>query len=81
MNNSKEKRETIIYELINVRELKYKEEMFDLVIDAGIIDELLCWEDFYINMTVMTKEIARVLKTGGIYFIISYGKKQNWDFF
>ena len=76
----KENREKLIYEVMNERELKYKDEMFDLVIDKSTIDALLCGEDSFINVAIMTNEMSRVLKTGGIYFIISYSKPQNREF-
>lgn len=77
MNNRKGKRKGLQYEVMDVRDLKYKDETFDIVIDKSTIDALLCGEHAYMNVAKMTKEISRVLKTGGIYFIISYGKPEN----
>ena len=77
MNSRKGKRKNLHYEVMDVRELKYADESFDVVIDKSTIDALLCGEHAYMNVAKMTKEISRVLKTGGIYFIISYGKPEN----
>ena len=57
--------------------MKFKDETFDCVIDKSTIDALLCGEHSFMNVAAMTKEISRVLKTGGIYFIISYGSPDN----
>jgi ubiquinone/menaquinone biosynthesis C-methylase UbiE len=62
---------------MDVRDLKYPDECFDLAIDKSTIDALLCGDHSFLNVAVMTKEIQRVLKTGGIYLIISYGQPEN----
>jgi ubiquinone/menaquinone biosynthesis C-methylase UbiE len=77
MNERKQNRPGLIYETMDVRKLTYSDEMFDLVVDKSTIDALLCGEQSFMNVASMTKEISRVLKTGGYYFIISYGKPEN----
>ena len=77
MNSRKGKRKGLHYDVMDVRELKYADESFDVVIDKSTIDALLCGEHAYMNVAKMTREISRVLKTSGIYFIISYGKPEN----
>jgi len=62
---------------MDVRDLKYKDETFDLAIDKSTIDALLCGDHSFLNVAIMTKEIQRVLKSGGIYLIISYGQPEN----
>ena len=64
-------------EEMDVRNLKYKTGSFDLAIDKSTIDAILCGENSFINVAIMTKEIQRVLKEGGIYMIISYGQPEN----
>lgn len=67
----------LIYKEMDVRNMKdFKDETFDLVIDKSTIDALLCGEQSFVNVALMTKEISRILKTGGYYFIISYGKPE-----
>ena len=68
------------WEVMDVRELKYKNEMFDLVIDKSTIDALLCGNFAYLNVAIMLKECQRVLKTGGYYMAISYGVPDNREF-
>ena len=62
---------------MDVRDIKYPDKHFDLAVDKSTIDALLCGERSFINVAVMMKEVQRVLKVGGIYMIISYGKPEN----
>ena len=62
---------------MDVRDLKFKDDTFDLAIDKSTIDALLCGDHSFLNVAIMTKEIQRVLKVGGIYLIISYGQPEN----
>jgi len=62
---------------MDVREIKYNDNTFDAVIDKSTIDALLCGEKSYLNVAIMLREVQRVLKVGGYYFIISYGKPEN----
>jgi ubiquinone/menaquinone biosynthesis C-methylase UbiE len=65
---------------MDARDLKYKDNFFDLVIDKSTIDALLCGDFSFLYVAIMTKEIQRVLKIGGIYMIISYGQPENRTF-
>lgn len=62
---------------MDVRELKYPDNHFDLAIDKSTIDALLCGESSYINVAKMMKEVQRTLKENGVYMAISYGKPEN----
>ena len=68
------------WEVMDVRELKYQDEFFDLVVDKSTIDALLCGNFAYLNVAIMLKECQRVLKTGGYYMAISYGVPENREF-
>ncbi len=57
--------------------MKYEDNSFDIAIDKSTIDALLCGDRSFLNVAIMTKEIQRVLKPGGIYMIISYGQPEN----
>ena len=61
---------------MDVREIKYPDSHFDLVIDKSTIDALLCGENSFVNVAIMLKEIQRILKEGGVYMIISYGSPE-----
>lgn len=66
-------RPEMTYEVMDVRDLKYESNSFDLAIDKSTIDALLCGDNAFINVAKMIKEVQRVLKVGGYYMIISYG--------
>lgn len=65
------------WEVMDVTDLKYPDESFDLAIDKSTIDALLCGDNAFINVAKMLKEAQRVLKPGGVYLAISYGKPEN----
>ena len=65
------------FEVMDVCEMKYKDEMFDLIVDKSTIDALLCGDHSFMIVAKMLKEISRVLKTGGVYLIISYGQPES----
>lgn len=62
---------------MDVRDLQFQDSHFDLIIDKSTIDALLCGEQSFLNVAIMTKEVQRVLKSGAIYMIISYGQPEN----
>jgi len=64
-------------EVMDVRDLKYENDFFDMVVDKSTIDAILCGECSFINVAKMLKEVDRVLKVDGIYMIISYGQPEN----
>ena len=52
-------------------------DSYDLAIDKSTIDALLCGDDSFLQVASMLKEVQRVLKPGGHYFAISYGKPET----
>ena len=77
MKERNKNKKGMYYQEMDVRDMKFQSGFFDLVIDKSTIDALLCGNHSFINVTKMTKEISRVLKVGGVYLIISYGKPEN----
>ena len=73
MSERSKNRPEMTYEVMDVRDIKYENNYFDLAIDKSTIDALLCGDDAFINVAKMIKEVQRVLKVGGYYMIISYG--------
>ena len=65
------------WDVMDVRELKYPDNSFDLIVDKSTIDALLCGDQAYLNVAIMLKECQRVLKEGGYYVAISYGQPEN----
>jgi SAM-dependent methyltransferase len=66
-----------IDKVMDCRNLQYETEEFDFVVDKSTLDALLCGERAFMNAAVMLKECQRVLKTGGVYMIVTYGKPSN----
>ena len=62
---------------MDVMSMTYKTESFDVVLDKSTLDAILCGEESFLAAARMLNEIQRVLKTGGIYMIISYGSPSN----
>jgi ubiquinone/menaquinone biosynthesis C-methylase UbiE len=52
----------------------FQENTFDLVIDKGTIDAIVCSENFEEDVAATLNEVARVLKSGGQYLVWSFGE-------
>ena len=65
------------YEVMDCCDMKYPDNFFDVAIDKSTIDAILCGDNAYLNTAVMLKEGQRVLKEGGYYIAISYGKPET----
>lgn len=79
-DRNKEMRPQLIWETMDCRQLTYKTNFFDLIIDKSTIDALLCGDNAFMNVAIMLKECQRVLKVGGVYMAISYGTPDNRQF-
>jgi len=51
-----QRRPEMDWEVMDVRDLKYPNETFDLIVDKSTIDALLCGNYAYFNVAVMMKE-------------------------
>lgn len=60
------------FDVMDVRDMKYKDGQFDLIIDKSTIDSLMCSENPLMNVTKMIEEGYRVLAEGGYYLAVSY---------
>lgn len=58
---------------MDVRAMEFEDGSFDVVLDKGTIDSLLCGESSTSNSSKMISEIHRVLSNNGVYIAISYG--------
>ena len=80
------KRPKLTFIQMNAKKMCYGNNFFDLVIDKGLLDTILCGENAEIEASKLTKEVTRVLKPNGIYFLISLGspkerlKHLQWDY-
>ena len=77
MSERSKNRPGMIYEVMDVCDIKYDNNVFDLIIDKSTMDTLLCGYYYFINIAKMLKEIQRVLKVGGFYMIISYEEPES----
>ena len=65
---------------MDVCEMQYPDNFFDIAIDKSTIDAILCGDDAFLNVAKMMKEVQRVLKVGGVYIAITYCQPENRDF-
>ena len=62
---------------MNVTKLKFADKQFDAVIDKALLDSLLCAEKSTANTGLYVKEVARCLKPGGVFIVVSFGVPEN----
>lgn len=51
-----EKRPELQWHVMDVREMTYESNIFDLIIDKSTIDAVLCGDDAFINTAQMMRE-------------------------
>ena len=67
------------FDVMDVRYMTYPSEHFDLVLDKGTLDAMLCSKHTgYYDAALMLKECQRVLKTDG-YYVATVGERWNWE--
>lgn len=66
--------EGMSWDVMDCRDLKFNQGFFDVVIDKCTMDTILCSDNPYLNVALMTKEVQRVLKVSGIYMIVSHSE-------
>ncbi|KAI5076477.1 hypothetical protein GOP47_0008542 [Adiantum capillus-veneris] len=65
------------YMAMDVLDMSYFEKCsFDCVIDKGTLDAIMCVAGGPYNIAMMLAEIARLLKPGGVYMLISFAGPQ-----
>jgi len=69
----------LLYEVCDILNLssKYQQESFDIVIEKGLLDSIVCKKDCEADITKMMKEIYRVLSKNGIYIFVSHGETKK----
>ena len=68
------------WEVMDVRDMTYQDNTFDLIIDKSTIDAILCMQDPYVSAAMVLSECQRVLRTGGVYVSISYESPINREY-
>lgn len=59
---------------MDVTELTFNEQTFDVIFDKATLDSILCGEGANERAEKMLDNICRVLKNQGVYICISYGR-------
>ena len=62
-------------DVMNMKDFQSNE--FNVVIDKGTLDTILCGDNSEANVEKMLQEINRVLKSNGVYICISYGSEEQ----
>ena len=57
--------------------LTFKSETFDVVFDKGTTDSILCGDSPMYSVYKTLSEVSRVLKSSGLFFMISYAKPES----
>ena len=61
------------WETGDIAKMKFPSNSFDYVFDKATIDTLICGDNSNKVVGALLKEIARVMKPGGTFILISYG--------
>jgi ubiquinone/menaquinone biosynthesis C-methylase UbiE len=64
----------INYKLMDITELNFKENFFDIIIDKGTTDNIYCYKNPLKTIAIYYKEINKVLKNNGYFLIISHSE-------
>eukprot|EP00929_Paragymnodinium_shiwhaense_P103216 TRINITY_DN66546_c0_g1_i1.p1 TRINITY_DN66546_c0_g1~~TRINITY_DN66546_c0_g1_i1.p1 ORF type:complete len:228 (+),score=24.93 TRINITY_DN66546_c0_g1_i1:1-684(+) len=67
----------LTWQQMNACALDFPDDTFDVALDKGTLDSVLCGEGSTANVAKMCSEMSRVLKPDGVYFIVSYGTPEN----
>ena len=62
-------------DVLNMKEVQNAE--YNVVLDKGTLDSVLCGDNSEANAEKMLTEINRVLKPNGVYICISYGSEEQ----
>ena len=63
----------IIGDVMDVHHMTYEDESFDVILDKGTLDAIICGDESSSNPEQALLEVNRVLKKNGVYICISYG--------
>jgi len=68
----------MIYECVDVtKTLPYPDSSFDLIINKGTMDSILCSNGARTKTKIMMQECSRVLKNHGSMIVVSHGKSDD----
>mmetsp|Transcript_25332 Transcript_25332/g.45026 ORF Transcript_25332/g.45026 Transcript_25332/m.45026 type:complete len:209 (+) Transcript_25332:207-833(+) len=58
---------------MDAKNMDFKDNTYDLIVDKGLSDCLLCGDDGEDDISTSLSEISRVLAPGGVYICVSFG--------
>ena len=69
-------------DVVDVHNMPYSDKSFDVVLDKGTLDAIICGDEGVCFPDKVISEIYRVLKENGLYICITYGKPEaRMDYF
>ena len=74
---NKRLRSSMIFETMNVLDLDYEDHQFDVVFDKAVFDCVLCGIDADKKASIFMKEVYRVIRPKGYYFLVSNSEPEN----
>ena len=66
---------------MDVRELRFGDEAFDLIVDKGTLDSVVCGPDVKKAVREYLTGLSRVLRSGGLLLVMSYGRPDDRKFY
>jgi len=77
-NKYKEFGYNIVYKEMNVLDMsQFASDEFNVIIDKGTLDSIICGENSISLVDKMMKEIYRVLSENGVFYCISYNDEDH----
>mmetsp|Transcript_27098 Transcript_27098/g.37718 ORF Transcript_27098/g.37718 Transcript_27098/m.37718 type:complete len:180 (+) Transcript_27098:277-816(+) len=77
MKTKYRKKKGMQYIRMDARNMDFKDNTFDVIVDKGLTDCLLCGEEGEDDISNSMGEVSRVLKPGGAYFCCSFGDPET----
>ena len=74
---NKRLRSSMIFETMNVLDLDYEDNQFDVIFDKAVFDCVLCGIDADTKANIFMNEIYRVLKPKGYFFLVSNSNPES----
>jgi len=74
MTSRNQGRPGMTWAIMDATNTSWRTGSFDAVIDKGFLDTLFCMDDFSSLVPAYLAEVARILKHGGAFLVISYGE-------
>lgn len=68
---------SMAWQQMNMCALEFGDASFNVVLDKGTMDSILCGKGSIENVAKMCNEVSRVLKPDGVFIIVSYGIPSN----